>query len=310
MRNKGYLDNMIKSAIDNSIYDVEPSRDIFNEAWNNKNKKMSKRKYFNIQNIRKTVLVPACCAALVIVGVFTFSPGARAAAEEVLKTIFYPDKYGNVVEKSEETVVPVYGPSIPMTDENRSDIERRLDFKVNLPEKFGEYTYLIKDDEVKMPNARIRADNVKYKDIDSIIPKLIKSMYDDKSFKELSKKYKLTVNVDSKYMDNQGHQFVLTLMKENEDSKNYSEDIQQKITIDDITCKIIKVTQPKYNMKEIEEGASRTDMESKPVDTIINYNMNWKYDGVEYYISIGEDPSHIDLIKQFATEYIKVLKEK
>ena len=108
MKDKDYFDNVLKSVIDDSVSNIETSRDIFNEAWNKKEKEMSKRKYFNMQYMKKAVLVPACCAALALVGVFTFSPGARVAAQEVLKTIFVPDKSGNIVEKSEDTEIPVY----------------------------------------------------------------------------------------------------------------------------------------------------------------------------------------------------------
>lgn len=271
-----------------------------------KNKKWRKKNL----NIKKLALVPACCAALVLCGVFTFLPGARVAAEQVLKTIFYPDKSGNIVEKSEDTEIPMYGGYIPITEENKSDIERKFGININLPEEFGEYTYLKKDDKTITPHARIKADNVKYKDIDSVLNKLTKAVYDDKVFKELSKKYKLTGYVDSKYIDNQGNQFTLSFMKKNEELKDDNEDIEQELIIDDITCKITKVTQPKYNMKEIEKGVSRTDMESKPVENIINYILNWKYDGVEYYISIGNDLSNIDAVKQFAADYIKVLEQK
>lgn len=58
MKDKGYLDKVIKSAIDDSIFNIKASRDIFNEAWNNKEKEMGKKKYFGIKNIRKEVLVP------------------------------------------------------------------------------------------------------------------------------------------------------------------------------------------------------------------------------------------------------------
>jgi hypothetical protein len=310
MKNKDYFDKVIESVIDDSVSNIEVSRDIFNEAWNKREKEMSKSKYFYIQNVKKVALVSACCILIVFGGLFSFSPGVRVAAQEVLKTIFYPDKAGNVVEKSQDTEIPVYGPSIPITDENKTDIEKRFGFKFDLPEKFGQYAYAKEDDEVKMPDASIRVENVKYKDVDSIVQKLIKAVYEDKYFKELSKKYKLTGNVDSKYIDNQGHEFVLTLVKENDDPKNYDENIEQEITIHDIACKITKVTQPKYNMKEIEKGISRTDMESKPVDTIINYNLNWKYDGVEYYVSVGKDLSNLDEVKQFAEEYINILMEK
>jgi hypothetical protein len=310
MKNNDYFDKVIESVIDDSVSNMEISRDIFSEAWDKSEKKIRRSKYYYIQNIKKTALVSACCVTIVFGGLFSFSPGVRVAAQEVLKTIFYPDKSGNVVEKSQDTEIPVYGPSIPITDENKSDIEKRFGFKINLPDKFGEYTYAEEEGEIKMPAAGIRADNVKYKDVDSIAKKLMKAVYEDKYFKELSKKYKLTGNVNSKYIDNQGHEFTLTLMKENSDSKNYDEDIEQELTIHDIPCKITKVQQPKYNMKEIEKGITRTDMESKPVDTIINYNLNWKYDGVEYYVSVGKDLSNLDEVKQFTEEYINVLMEK
>ncbi|WP_459479970.1 hypothetical protein [Clostridium saccharoperbutylacetonicum] len=307
MRNNDNLDNVIKSAIDDNIAYIEPSRDIFNEAWNKKEKEMCKREKFNIKHMKKVALVPACLITLSILGVFTFSPGARVAAEEILKTIFYPDKYGNVVEKSQETKVPVYSSPIPIDDENKSDIERRFGFNFNLPEKFGKYIYSKENDEVRMPYARIRVENVKYKDMDSIIHELIKALHEDKAYKELSKKYELTGNVDSKYTDGQGNEFWLTLMKENEASKDDNENIEQEITIDKIVCKIIKESQPEYNMKEVGNGVSRTDMESKPVDMVTKYNMEWEYDGVKYYIYVGKDLSKINEIKEFVSEYIKVL---
>jgi len=216
MKNNDYFDKVIISAIDDSVFNIEVSRDIFNEAWNKREKKMTRSKYYYMKNIKKTALVSACCVLIVFGGLFSFSSGVRVAAQEVLKTIFYPDKTGNIVEKSQDTEIPVYGPSIPITDENKSDIEKRFGFKINLPDKFGEYTYAKEEGEVKMPDARIRADNVKYKDVDSIAQKLMKAVYEDKYFKELSKKYKLIGNVDSKYIDNQGNEFVLTLMKEND----------------------------------------------------------------------------------------------
>ena len=48
MKDKDYFDTVLKSVIEDSTSDIEASRDIFNEAWNDKEKNMSKRKYFNI----------------------------------------------------------------------------------------------------------------------------------------------------------------------------------------------------------------------------------------------------------------------
>jgi hypothetical protein len=35
--------------------------------------------------------------------------------------------------------------------------------------------------------------------------------------------------------------------------------------------------------------------------------MEWEYDGVKYYIYVGKDLSKINEIKEFVSEYIKVL---
>ena len=51
-------------------------------------------------------------------------------------------------------------------------------------------------------------------------------------------------------------------------------------------------------------------MESKPIDTITKYIMNWNYDGVNIIYLLEKILSDIDAAKQFATEYIKILKEK
>ena len=105
MKDKDYFDNVLKSVIDDSVSNIEASRDIFNEAWNKKEREMSKRKYFNMQFMKKVALIPACCAVLTLGGVFTFSPGAKVAAQEVFKTIFLPDKSGDIVEKSEDELM-------------------------------------------------------------------------------------------------------------------------------------------------------------------------------------------------------------
>ena len=215
MNGKDYLDNVIKSVIDDSGSNIKASRDIFSEAWNEKEKEMSKRKYLNMKYMKKVVLVPACCAAFALVGVFTFSPGARVAAQEVLRTIFVPDKSGNIVEKSDDTTVPVaFGP-VKITDKNKETIERSIGFKFNLPEKIGDYSYEKIGDFVFAPSAVIIADDVKYKDSDKVMEKLNKALDDEKVFEELEKDYKLSKSVSASYEDNQGHKFQVIPRKDN-----------------------------------------------------------------------------------------------
>ncbi len=307
MKDKDYFDNMMKSAIDDSIYNIEASRDIFNEAWNKKEREMNKRKYFNMKYIKRVALIPACCAALTIVGVFTFSPGARVAAQDVFKTIFLPDKAGNIVEKSEDTKVPVGVGPINVTNENKKDMERRVGFKINLPEKIGDYSYEKIDDYVFSPGVMIMAKDVKYKDSEAVSDKLKKSIDDDKAFEELEKDYNLSRIVSASYEDNQGHKFQLIPIKDNGKQKKHDDAVVVKeVKIDDITCTVTQDTKVNYNVKE--DGV--TDLEHKPTGTEERYYVGWSYDGINYGLAIGSNSSDIDASIEFAKEYIKILKEK
>ncbi|OPJ63518.1 hypothetical protein [Clostridium chromiireducens] len=304
MKDKDYLGKVIKYAINDSIFDIKASRDIFNEAWNNKEKEMRKRKYFSIKNTRKEVLVPVCCVLFAIVGVFTFSPGARAAAQEALKTIFLPDNSGNIVEKSEDTEVPVVEGPVFITNDNREAMERRLGFKVNLPEKIGEYTYDKVDDYVFSPMVTIMAKDVKYKDAKEIQEKLKRSIDDDKAFEELEKDYKLSRIVSASYEDDKGHKFQVIPIKR--EPKRTDAKVITEVNIDGINCMVTQDV--KFNYGEKENG--ETDLEHKPISSEENYWMDWNYDGIDYGLAIGNDAPNIDAAIDFAREYIKVLKQK
>lgn len=311
MSNKDYLDDVIKSVINDSASNIEISRDVFNEAWNKKEINMSKRRYFNIHNIRKAVLVPACCVALAFAGVFTLSPGARVAAQEAFKTIFLPDKSGNIVEKSEDTEIPVTVGPVNITDQNRETIERRIGFKINLPEKIGDYSYRKAGDYVFSPHVSVTANGGKYKDSASIVEKLKRALEDDKAYEELGKEYKLTSNVSASYEDSKGHKFQLVPMKDNGKTRKYDDnEIEKEVDIGGIKCTITHDVMYNYNEKKDEKGNGVTDLEHKPESSEVRYDMWWSYNGVRYAINIGKDSSDIDAAIEFATDYIEILKDK
>lgn len=221
MKDKGYLDKVIKSAVDDSIFNIKASRDIFNEAWNNKEKEMGKKKYFSIKNIRKEVLVPVCCVLFAIVGVFTFSPGARAAAQEALKTIFLLDKSGNIVEKSEdEAVDDVTVGGFEITDKNKNEIEGKFGFEFNFPERVGNFSITEIAGYPVSPSAIMTVKDLKYKDEENSLDKFRKAVGDDKIFNELSKEYKIKRNICESYEDSEKHKFFIYLSKFSEDSEN------------------------------------------------------------------------------------------
>ncbi|NFI03191.1 hypothetical protein FC959_01995 [Clostridium botulinum] len=309
MNKNNKLDSLIKSAMDDSANDIKASRDIFNDAWNKKEQGVTNMNYFKIKNIKRAALITACCAAFSIVGVFTISPEVRAAAQEVFRTIFIPDESGNIVERSEDEKVPVGVGVVPITDENKEDMERRIGFKINLPKKIGNYSYEKIENYVREPGVTIMADGVKYKDSGEVSDKLKKAIDDEQTFDELSKDYELTIMPSSTYEDNKGHKFHLTLFKYNENSKKHNEDGKRELNIADVKCRISQGTNVKYNVKENSKGEGVTDLENKPTAVDERYDMEWNYDGVRYYLYIGNDYSHADAAIQFAEDYIKILKQ-
>ncbi|WP_315079871.1 hypothetical protein [uncultured Clostridium sp.] len=309
MNKNNKFDSLIKSAMDDSANNIKASRDIFNDTWNKKEQGVTNMSYFKIKNIKRAALITACCAAFSIVGVFIISPEVRAAAQEVFRTIFITDESGNIVERSEDEKVPVAFGSVPITNENKKDMERRSGFKINLPEKIGNYSYEKIEDYVMEPGVVIMADDVKYKDSDEVSDKLKKAIDDEQTFDELSKDYELTIMPSSTYEDNKGHKFHLTLFKYSENSSKQLEDDEKEININDIKCRISQGTSVKYNVKENSEGEGVTDLENKPTAVDERYDMEWNYDGVRYCLYIGNDSSHVDAAKQFAEDYIKILKQ-
>jgi hypothetical protein len=304
MKDKDYFDNMMKSVIDDSISNIETSRDIFNEAWNKKEKKINKRKYFNMQFMKRAALVPACCAALALVGVFTFSPGARAAAQGALKTIFVLDeKSGKVVEESEdEAIDDVNLGGFEITDKNKKDTEEKLGIEFNLPEKIADYSTTKVAGYSLPPVAMMTVKDMKYKDEENLLDKFKKAVGDDETFKELSKDYKMERRIASSYKDSQGHKFYVYLSKYSGDSEM---DFVKETTIDNIKCRVLEKKRANY-----ERGENGDDVTKKPTSVDKVYYMDWNYNGVSYHIYIGKNSSDIDAATQFAEDYIKILKQK
>ncbi len=310
MNDKEHLNNIIKAVLNDSLSDIKISRDIFNEAWDKRESVMSKRRYFNMKFIRKSALIPVCCAVFAIVGIFAFSPEARVTAQEALKTIFLPDKSGNIVEESENTEVPVSVGPIDITDQNREVIENHIGFKFNMPKKIGEYSYEKIDDYVFSPSVVLIAEDVRYKDSKDVKNKLEKAIEDDNAYEELEKDYKLNSIISACYEDSSGHEFQLIPVKDSgKNKKDDDEEIVRKINIDGIECVITKEIKFNYNVKEDENGHEVTDLEHKPESSEVCYYMDWSYDGINYGLVIGKNALDIDVAVEFATDYIKILRQ-
>lgn len=307
MDNDDQLDKTLKSAIDDSLSNIEASKDIFSEAWSKKDKIESKRSCFSIYYKKKVVASFACFIVVIFLGVFVFSPETRVAAQEVLKKIFLLDKQDKVVERTEEQKLPVIYGGKEITAGNKMEIEKDLGFKINLPEKIDGFSVEKVDSSEEKPMVAIEAFNVKYKDAENVLEKLRKSLNSNKFFEALNKEYKIEGFVNSTYMDNKGHKFRVTLFKLS--GKLKKGNVIKKINIDNIECVIYNGKNSNYHVKKTDDGYGETDMTKKPISVDNSYDMEWNYRGVSYCIYIGKNSSDINFAIQFAKDYIKILKK-
>ncbi|NFH90963.1 hypothetical protein FDA33_12255 [Clostridium botulinum] len=301
MNKNNKLDSLIKSAIDDSANDIKASRDIFNDAWNKKEQGVTNISYFKIKNIKRAALITACCAAFSIVGVFTISPEVRAAAQEVFRTIFIPDESGNIVERSEDEIIEQHNiGGVAITDSNKNEMEKSFGFAFNFPEKIGEYS----NEGLITPRAGISIYDIKYKDIQDMKDKFMKAIDDDKTFEEL-KDYNMKRYVHSLYVDNQGHEFLISISKYNPNSKM---NLVKEVNINNIKCRVVEKLCPEYN-KKINGNYMEGNMTKEPTSVDKNYYIKWNYDDIEYSIYIGENSPDFDAAIQFTEDYIKILKQ-
>ncbi|MBN1043142.1 hypothetical protein FDA09_01885 [Clostridium botulinum] len=304
MNKNNKLDSLIKSAMDDSANNIKASKDIFNDAWNKKEQGVTNMSYFKIKNIKRAALITACCAAFSIVGVFTISPEVRAATKEALRTIFVLDKSDNdakVVKKSEDEIIEQHNiGGVAITDSNKNEMEKSFGFAFNFPEKIGEYS----TESFMPPRAGISIYDIKYKDIQDMKDKFMKAIDDDKTFEEL-KDYNMRRYVHSLYVDNQGHEFLLSISKYNPNSKM---NLVKEVNINNIKCRVVEKLCPEYN-KKINGNYMECDMTKEPTSVDKNYYIKWNYDDIKYSIYIGENSPDFDAAIQFAEDYIKILKQ-
>lgn len=302
MNEKVCFDNLVKSTLNDSVDKVEPSKDIFNEAWNKREEDMAKRPLFNFQFTKKVVLVAACFIAFFLGGAFTFLPEVRVAAQELIKTFFVVDNKGNIVETPIEEKVPVASGSY-ITPDNKEMLEKKLGFKINLPEKIGEFS-LKKFGEVPAgPIIVIMADDVKYEESDEVLQKLTMAANDEKVFDEL-KDYKIALSLGSgNYVDGNGNEFSIGLSKKDNKSKK---DSSNEINMEDIKASLEKAYRPKYETKG---DRGPWDLTKKPIRIDETYFMDWRYKGISYFVNVDKG-SDMNAVIEALEEYVKMLKKE
>lgn len=307
------FDDIIKSTLDESTKDIEPSRNIFNEAWMKKDESLISRKSFTIKPLLRVSIVTTCLIALLFTSMIVASPKARSAALEAynsLKTIFVIEKVGDeyiTVEKPEdiESAFENLG-GITLDDNKREAFEKITGFKLHFPQRVGEYY-----NRRYYPNGGITVYNINRKDLEQNRDRFLEAILNEKTYSKLSK-FDMRRWVYTTYTDKMGKGFNLYIGKHTPQYFGSNNRVLKKFDIDGVDCEIIESTRALYSWKT--EGDWRVEDMTKEPKIVKLYYLVWDYDGVQYSIITpgvpGTKEKDLDEEKAigFAKAYIESFK--
>ena len=307
-KNKSVDDNL-KSKANISLYHLEPSKNIFEEAWLKKDEKITIGNFIFKRHPVKIVLTAACCMFISLTAIFTYFPSARAIAAEAynnIRTIFAlektPEGY-KIVEETEDKALPYENiGGINVDENNKAKLEERLGFSINYPKKLGEEFHKTSD-----ANVGVQVLNITLKEVEDLRDKFMKALVDDQTFQELSK-YKMKPFVDAAYSDKNGFRYILYSSKITSETMNSPEvTVLRKVDIENIQCNIVEVSQALYTLKEDGFWCS-DDITKKPTEIVSRKYLNWEYEGASYSITTRSNEFNVDIAIKLAQEYMKNLK--
>lgn len=285
------FDNMIKNIIKDNDIEIKPSRDIFEDSWNmrEKERNISVMKRINY----KGIVAAAIFLSVILGSIAAFVPSVRAS----VLTIFGIDSNGNIVEKSPHDKIPVSTNWEAINENNKSEIETILGFKIYSPKEVGNYK-LINMVPIVM------TEGVEYQDIDEVLSK-VNNYNHLEAYEELSKTYPMHISILAFYEDENGNEITIEIYKPENKKENEDED---SIDIEGVKCKIGGGTGAKYPSKMVTEDSGVSDITKKPefVDT---YFISWNYNELHYSIVDHNKVNNNDN-RGFIKEYIKILKTK
>lgn len=301
------FETVLLSSINDSVPKIKTSKDIFEEGWAKKEQRVSRKSYSYKKPVKKVIAPAACITVFSLDGVFSLSPEVRASAQKLL-TVFLPDESGNIVEKAADEAINsrfnVGG--IFIDDKNKKEMENKYGFTFNFPENLGEYSIDKAQDGSAVISTLVSGENIKYEEEENLRDEFMKANEDDKTFEELSKDYKVKRAVATIYENNQGHKFYFYLSKSSSDSDKKP---IKELNIDNVKCTVLERAEAEYEKKKDDKFLS-TDLTKEPAGAYKNYYLQWNYEGVNYSICVGRNSSDIDAAKEFAGDYLKILKSK
>lgn len=282
------FDNMIKDIIKDNYIEIKPSRDIFEDSWNmrEKTKNINIIKRFNY----KGIAAAAIFLSLILGSTVAFVPSVRAS----VMTIFGLDSNGNIVEKSPHDKICVSTNWESIDENNKGEMESILEFKIDSPKVLGNYKL------IDMVPIVITAD-VEYQDSDNILNKVNNEDHLE-VYKELSKTYPMEISIVAFYVGEGGNEVSVGISKERDKKNKKGESIE----IEGIKCSIDDGKIGKYPSKMITENSGVSDITKEP-EIIDVKSISWNYNELNYHITFHNKESINDNI-EFIKEYIRALK--
>lgn len=300
------FDDIIKSTLEGSTKDIEPTREIFNEAWMKKDESSIRHKSFTIKPVLRICIVTTCLIAFLFTTMIIASPKARSIALEAynsLRTIFVIEKVGDeyvTVEKPADIEYEFENlGGVTIDDSKREAFEKIMGFKLHFPQRLGEYY-----NRRYYPNGGITVYNVKLKDVEQNRDKFLQAILNEKTYSNLSK-FDMGRWVSTTYTDKMGEGFFFYIGKHTHKYFGPNKKVIKKFDIDGVDCEIIESTRASYPWKS--EGDWRfEDMTQEPEKILKLYYLVWYYDGVKYSITPSGAPGTKEFDEENAISFAKV----
>lgn len=306
MYERNFLDSIIKSSLKVKTYSIEPSKDIFEEAWKNKDNNV--KKISIIKTTRTVAVIATCFIIFSFSAIIAFSSTGKTLADEAYKkvrTIFIVEKVGDeykVVEKLEDAEQNYWNiGGVEITNANKEELENKIGFKFYLPEKVSE-DFINGHSSIGMT-----VYGIKIKDSEAFRDKFYKAITDDTAFQQLNK-FKKERFVSAEYCNTYGGVFYL-YMSNNKERLDYKGDkVIKELDIENVKCRIVEKMSAEYPI--INDGKWVSDDVTQKPKKInkLNYVI-WNYNGVNYSVTTLGNFEY-DKAINFIQGYIKGLKQQ
>jgi hypothetical protein len=288
--NNNEIDKLIEDSIGLGLNNLNLRDEVFTRVKENINNEENRNNYkalkigFSRSNSFKAV-VSFMCAVIVFCSLsLVISPNARVFAADAInaiKTIFVYDEKGQIVEMSQKDPVFTVG-GCSTTTLNDSEIEKKLGYKVILPENLSD-GFMIRDKALGVSLQK----QIDYETGEKLRLSIQEAVNDDIEFNKL-KEYNPIRSITAFYKNQEGTIWIIVNKSVDEFDK-FIEAVKKSKT----NGKVIKLGSvngiwtegkiPNYPRKT-NDNIGSSDMTQKPTGTTPTYGIIWVSDGLRYHL--------------------------